>query len=89
MKLTGANTHNSRVFEEMVDSIEPIRRPEASLAGPVSALCSRLSQLPAMTVLIGRPAQADAPSILFNIQDLDIDHATNGQLLPLRDPAAV
>jgi transposase len=27
VKITGANTHDSKVFEEMVDSIEPIKRP--------------------------------------------------------------
>jgi transposase len=34
VKLTGANTHDSAVFEEMVDSIEPIKRPLGKLGRP-------------------------------------------------------
>lgn len=34
MKLTGANVPDSMVFEEMVDSIEPIKRPKGQRGRP-------------------------------------------------------
>lgn len=34
MKLTGANTHDSKMFEELIDAIEPIKRPKGQRGRP-------------------------------------------------------